>query len=212
MPYGFNFFRHRSQYIAKYSLCLILSCTAPFVSGQTNSVAQNASSAESASTPPNQTLSDTTQNITSAQPTANPANPDTAKPNAVDPKEQLIKTSLSLLLVLILLLGLLWFMKRMGFGTGKRMGGFYRVLATSALGPKDKLVLIEIGDSWLLLGITSSSINTLHTMPAGSLDLNSEHKNTAEQFAKLLNRFNSAGKKPSETNKEPKATLQQEQA
>lgn len=99
-----------------------------------------------------------------------------------------LQATLILLFVLALLIALLWLLKRAGVGTGQRRGGFYKVLATSALGPREKIVLIEVGDTWLVLGMTSSSINTLHSMPAGSITLNNS-LSPALDFAKMLERI-----------------------
>ena len=102
----------------------------------------------------------------------------------------LLQTTLGLLFVVVLLLALVWLLKRMGIGNQQRRGGFYKVLASSALGPREKIVLIEISDTWLVLGMTSSSINTLHSMPAGSIELD-EIQNPAVNFAKMLERVKS---------------------
>jgi flagellar protein FliO/FliZ len=102
----------------------------------------------------------------------------------------LLQTTLGLLFVVALLLALVWLLKRMGIGNQQRRGGFYKVLASSALGPREKIVLVEIGDTWLVLGMTSSSINTLHSMPAGSIELD-EIQNPAVNFAKMLERVKS---------------------
>lgn len=102
----------------------------------------------------------------------------------------LLQTTLGLLFVVVLLLALVWLLKRMGIGNQQRRGGFYKVLASSALGPREKIVLVEIGDTWLVLGMTSSSINTLHSMPAGSIELD-EIQNPAANFAKMLERVKS---------------------
>lgn len=99
----------------------------------------------------------------------------------------LLQTTLGLLFVIGLLLALVWLLKKLGFGNQQRRGGFYKVLATSALGPREKIVLVEVGDTWLILGMTSQSINTLHSMPAGSIELE-EFQNPAANFAKMLDR------------------------
>jgi len=99
----------------------------------------------------------------------------------------LLQTTLGLLFVLGLLLALVWLLKRLGVGNAQRRGGFYKVLATSALGPREKIVLVEVGDTWLVLGMTSNSINTLHSMPAGSIEIDSAQY-AAASFAKLLDR------------------------
>ncbi len=46
-----------------------------------------------------------------------------------------------------------------------------KTLAIMPLGPKEKIVLMELSDTWLILGITAHSINTLHTVPKGSIPL-----------------------------------------
>lgn len=109
--------------------------------------------------------------------------------------DHLLQTSLGLLFVLGLLLLLAWVLKRAGFTAKQKRGGFYKVLASSALGPREKIVLVEIGDTWLVLGMTSQSINTLHSMPAGSIALE-EMQNPAVAFAKLLERVKNPKVKP----------------
>lgn len=100
----------------------------------------------------------------------------------------LLQTTLGLLFVIGLLLALVWLLKKLGIGNATRRGGFYKVLATSALGPREKIVLVEVGDTWLVLGMTSHSINTLHSMPAGSIELE-ELQNPTVNFAKMLDRM-----------------------
>lgn len=99
----------------------------------------------------------------------------------------LLQTTLGLLFVLGLLLALAWVLKRAGFTAAQKRGGFYKVLATSSLGPREKIALIEVGDTWLVVGITAHSINTLHSLPAGGLDIG-ESVSPAVTFAKLLER------------------------
>lgn len=121
-----------------------------------------------------------------AQEAITPVSPaDTAADNPMT--GHLLQTTLGLLFVLGLLLALVWLLKRLGVGNAQRRGGFYKVLATSALGPREKIVLVEVGDTWLVLGMTSNSINTLHSMPAGSIEIDPS-QNAAASFAKLLDR------------------------
>lgn len=119
-----------------------------------------------------------------------------ATPAAESPMTgHLLQTTLGLLFVIGLLFALVWLLKRMGLTNQQKRGGFYKVLATSALGPREKIVLVEIGDTWLVLGMTSNSINTLHTMPAGSIDIE-QMQNPAANFAKMLERMKPAKSKP----------------
>ncbi|MCQ8897764.1 flagellar biosynthetic protein FliO [Limnobacter humi] len=120
-----------------------------------------------------------------AQAPTNTANP----PPAADSLSSghLLQTTLGLLFVLGLLLALAWVLKRAGFTAAQKRGGFYKVLATSSLGPREKIALIEVGNTWLVVGITAHSINTLHSLPAGGLDIG-EAISPAVTFAKLLER------------------------
>ncbi|MFN4330291.1 MAG: flagellar biosynthetic protein FliO [Limnobacter sp.] len=108
------------------------------------------------------------------------------------PNDHLVQTTLGLLFVLGLLMALAWVLKRAGLAPQSKRGGFYKVIAMSHLGPREKIALIEVGDTWLVVGMTAHSINTLHTLPAGSLTVE-EAANPAATFAKLLNKVQ-AGK------------------
>lgn len=107
----------------------------------------------------------------------------------------LLQTTLGLLFVIGLLFALVWLLKRLGFTNQQKRGGFYKVLATSALGPREKIILVEVGDTWLMLGMTSSSITTLHSMPAGSIEID-QMQNPAANFAKMLERMKTPKAKP----------------
>lgn len=98
-----------------------------------------------------------------------------------------MQTTLGLLFVLALLMALAWVLKRSGLTASARGNTFYKILAVNAIGPKEKIALLEVGDTWLLVGMTPGSINTLHSMPKGSLEYDPQ-SNAAATFAKLLER------------------------
>ena len=76
--------------------------------------------------------------------------------------------TITLLVVIAFLAGLAWFAKRLrgGFKAGSAR---IQVLGAQALGPKEKAVLVRVGDTDLLVGVSSASVNTLHVFPAGAL-------------------------------------------
>jgi flagellar protein FliO/FliZ len=63
----------------------------------------------------------------------------------------------------------LWFLKRTPLG-GAGAAGVMRSVATLPLSTSQRIVTVEVGSGadkrWLVLGITPSSITTLHTMTA----------------------------------------------
>jgi len=40
-----------------------------------------------------------------------------------------------------------------------------KVSASTPLGPRERVVIVEVEDARLVLGVTASSINVLHTLP-----------------------------------------------
>lgn len=75
----------------------------------------------------------------------------------------LLQTLLALAVVLGVLYAFLWVLRRYAPAHGGAQG-IVKVVGGAMLGPREKVVVVEVGDTWLLLGVTSSQINTLHTL------------------------------------------------
>lgn len=75
------------------------------------------------------------------------------------------KLGLALLGVIGLILLCAWLLRRLN-GAPLRLGPHLRVLGSTALGQRERLVLVEMAGTWLLLGVTAGQINKLHEMPA----------------------------------------------
>lgn len=69
-----------------------------------------------------------------------------------------------LLLVLGLILGLAWMLRRLP-GAGFRPAEGLRVVASLQLGAKERAVVVEVGGQQLLLGVTAAGISRLHELP-----------------------------------------------
>lgn len=72
------------------------------------------------------------------------------------------------LLVLAVIGGVAWLLKRLsphGYGTG----GVLRVIAGAAVGQRERVVVVEIGSSWLVVGVAPGSVNLLQQMPRADL-------------------------------------------
>lgn len=78
-----------------------------------------------------------------------------------------LQASLALALVVAILLGLAWLAKKASGGKGFGQGGM-KVIGGIALGPRERVVLIEIGDEWLVIGIVPGQIRTLHRLAKGA--------------------------------------------
>lgn len=58
-----------------------------------------------------------------------------------------------------------WLARRFGL---QRLGNgqVVKVVSSAMVGQRERVVVVEVGDQWLVLGVTSSQVNTLHTLPA----------------------------------------------
>jgi flagellar protein FliO/FliZ len=78
----------------------------------------------------------------------------------------LAQLTLGLVIVLALAVGLSWLLRRYALPRG----GAIRVLGGLPLGSRERLLLVEVDEARLLLGITPSQIQTLHVFaPAPAL-------------------------------------------
>ncbi|MDR7192550.1 flagellar protein FliO/FliZ [Luteimonas terrae] len=71
---------------------------------------------------------------------------------------------LALVLVLGLIVGLAWLLKRLP-GGGFRQADGLRIVASIPLGAKERAAVVQVGDQQLLLGIGAGGVRTLHVLP-----------------------------------------------
>jgi flagellar protein FliO/FliZ len=75
----------------------------------------------------------------------------------------LIQTILALCLVLGLLAGLAWFMKR--YGPKAQAGSAHvKLVGALSLGGRERIMVVEVGDQWIVVGASPGRINALATM------------------------------------------------
>ncbi|HNA30329.1 MAG TPA: flagellar biosynthetic protein FliO [Thiobacillaceae bacterium] len=87
-----------------------------------------------------------------------------AEPPAVSGGGALLQGLFGLAIVLAALAVFFWFLRRFSPGqTGAQ--GVVKVVGGVMLGPRERLVVVEVGDTWLLLGVGGGQVNTLHTLP-----------------------------------------------
>lgn len=84
---------------------------------------------------------------------------------AVSGMAALGKTALVLaaLVALILLCG--WLLRRLGPGQGAANPAL-KVIASRAVGPRERVVVLEVEGTWLLLGVGGGRVSKLHQLPA----------------------------------------------
>lgn len=73
-----------------------------------------------------------------------------------------------LAVVLGLVLAMGWIMKRVS-SHGLAGSAALRVVAAAAVGQRERVVVVEVGNTWLVVGVAPGSVNALHQMARGEL-------------------------------------------
>lgn len=97
---------------------------------------------------------------------------ETARPAYTPPtllsSGSVLQVIFSLLLVLGAVVVVAWVLKRFGQpmqGAGRQI----KVVGGVAVGQRERVVMVEINDTWLILGVAQGNVCTLHTMPKSEL-------------------------------------------
>ena len=95
----------------------------------------------------------------------------------------LVQISFSLLMVLACILAVAWLLKRMNVAQ-QSTGNLLKVIGSVAIGQRERVVLLEIENTWLLVGVGPGQIRTLHQM-----EKSADWQSDATQFAAADNKF-----------------------
>jgi len=82
---------------------------------------------------------------------------------ATDPAGSMLTVLLSLALILGGFVAVAWFVRRYLPGMGAQ--GAVKVVGTTAVGARERVVVVEVDDTWLLLGVGGGNVRLLHTLP-----------------------------------------------
>jgi flagellar protein FliO/FliZ len=97
---------------------------------------------------------------------------------------------LGLALVLAMLFASLWLLKRLAAPRGDA-AGLMRVVAGTAVGPRERVVVVEVGTTWLVLGVAPGRVSALAEVPRASLPPEADQpqpKDFASRLKQLLAR------------------------
>ncbi len=104
------------------------------------------------------------------------------------------QTLLGLGIVLALIVGTSVFLKRLNPG---RLGrnGLLKPITTVAVGPRERIIVVELGDTWMVVGVTANQITPLHIMAKGTFPESAEpiapsqNSSGPTPFSRLLSRI-----------------------
>ncbi|ECG8589286.1 flagellar type III secretion system protein FliO [Salmonella enterica subsp. salamae] len=93
-----------------------------------------------------------------------------SQPTSSPTGSPLIQVSGALIGIIALILAAAWMIKRMGFAAKGNHTRGLNVSACASLGPRERVVIVDVENARLVLGVTASQINLLHTLPPAEID------------------------------------------
>lgn len=78
--------------------------------------------------------------------------------------ESLAQLLFGFAIVIVLIFASLWLLKRLSAPRGQA-ASLLKVVAATAVGPRERVVVVELGDNWLVLGVAPGQVTSLHQLP-----------------------------------------------
>lgn len=108
------------------------------------------------------------------------------------PSDPAVTTNLvQLVLGLLVVLGTIfvgaWLLRRFG-RVPSAIGGAIRIVGGLSMGPRERVILLQVGDTQLLLGVTPGKIQSLHVLdePVTQAEINSDGGGFASRLAAAI--------------------------
>lgn len=90
--------------------------------------------------------------------------PPSSTPSAL-PAGSIVQVMISLAAVLALVGAAAWLLKRFSSRIGRTGSGPIRIISGTSVGQRERIVLVEVANTWLLVGVAPGQVRTLHVMP-----------------------------------------------
>lgn len=85
----------------------------------------------------------------------------------------LLQVVLSLLLILVLIIAVAWMAKRF-LTVHTQAGTAIKMLGGISVGSRERVLLLEIGEQWVVIGVAPGHVSTLTTMPRQTIPDNTQ--------------------------------------
>jgi flagellar protein FliO/FliZ len=94
----------------------------------------------------------------------------------------------SLIFVLLLIFGLAWMMKKMRVPGMMGSSGPLKVVKQMPIGPKERIMIIQVGEEQLVVGVTAHNINLLTKLETPLENASVESASFANQISQLMSK------------------------
>lgn len=97
----------------------------------------------------------------------------------------LVQALFGLAVVVGLILACGWAARRFGM---QHIGGSHvlKVVSSVAVGQRERVVVVEVEGTWLVLGVAGGSVQALHQLPAGQASASTEKARARATLSELL--------------------------
>jgi flagellar protein FliO/FliZ len=113
-------------------------------------------------------------------------------PEPIIGADSMAKMITGLLLVLVVIIVSTWALKRFSI-IPAISSSHLKIVAATGVGQRERIIVVEIGETWLVLGVAPGQVSKLHTMEKTSLEPeNKALKRATSEFSDALD--NSIGK------------------
>lgn len=116
---------------------------------------------------------------------AAPPQPPPALPSSPVSIGGVLQVLFGLAVVLGTVAGAAWLLKRLAPGQ-IAAGGAIKLIGGIAVGPKERVVVVEVGDTWVVVGVAPGQVNALHHMPRLETFQGSKPATDDQRFASWL--------------------------
>ena len=93
---------------------------------------------------------------------------------------------LGLMLIVALLFGGAYLLRKLNGGRSFGQSGPLKIVGGLMLSPRERVVLIEVGEEWIVVGVVPGQIKTLYTLPKGTLPEGAVGEKTFVQWLKQI--------------------------
>lgn len=92
-------------------------------------------------------------------------------------------------ILLVIVLGA-WVVRKLGLAPAARPSQRLKMLASCSLGQRERVVVVEVEGTWLVLGVTAQQITPLHTLqaPPDGPDANMGAPDFRQRLRQVMNR------------------------
>lgn len=109
--------------------------------------------------------------------------------SGTNPTSGIEEVAFSLAIVLALIFLLAWLLKRFAPGVGRMGNKHMQVLSSLSLGGKERLILVDVAGTQMVLGVSSDGVSCLHVFSAPVVCMDERRVTNAQDFGKILQSF-----------------------